>query len=65
MSIVELTPSALPIDLRFKVEHVMRERRLTWEQTLLFLAREVVSPVRVSGERGSTPSSFCREVVSP
>ena len=44
MSIVELTPSALPIDLRFKVERVMRERRLTWEQTLLFLARKVVSP---------------------
>ena len=65
MSIVELTPSALPIDLRFKVERVMRERRLTWEQTLLFLARKVVSPVRASGERGSTPSSFCREVVSP
>ena len=65
MSIVELTPSALPIDLRFKVEHVMRERRLTWEQTLLFLAREVVSPVRASSRQGSTPSSFCREVVSP
>jgi len=45
MSLVDLKPSALPAELRVKIEHVMNEKKLSWRETLLFLARKVVSPL--------------------
>ncbi len=57
MSIVDVKPEDLPAELRVKIEHVMRERNLTWSAAVLSLAREVVSPsseIRNHGRR-----SFC------
>ena len=55
MSIAEIKPSALPIELRVKIEHVMAERKLSWRDTVLSLAREVVSPSRAQLR---SPSNF-------
>lgn len=52
-----MKPEDLPVELRVKIEHVMRERNLTWNAAVLSLAREVVSPsseIRNHGRR-----SFC------
>ena len=47
MSLIDLKPSAVPIELRVKIERVMKSENLTWREALLFLAREVVSPSRL------------------
>lgn len=44
MSIANIRPSDCPAELRVKIEKVMRRRKLTWRDAVLFLAREVVSP---------------------
>ena len=44
MSIVDVKPEDLPVELRVKIEHVMRERNLAWSAAVISLAREVVSP---------------------
>lgn len=57
MRIADMKPEDLPVELRVKIEHVMRERNLTWNAAVLSLAREVVSPsseIRNHGRR-----SFC------
>lgn len=61
MSIVDIKPSELPIDLRVKVESVMKRERLAWRDTLLFLARKVVSPSRERRFRAPRRTSFCPE----
>ena len=44
MSIVDIRPSQVPVELRVKIEKVMMRRNLDWKEALLFLARKVVSP---------------------
>jgi len=61
MSIVDIKPDELPIDLRVKIEAVMSRKRLSWRDTLLFLARGVVSPSRRRRLRSPRSSSFCPE----
>lgn len=46
MSIADIKPTSVPAELRVKIEHVMRERSLSWRDAVLFLAKEVVSPSR-------------------
>ena len=48
MSITDIKPTSVPAELRVKIERVMQERNLSWRDTLVFLAREVVSPRKVS-----------------
>lgn len=58
MSIAEITPESLPIELRVKVEHVMHEKRMTWDEVLVFLFSEVVSPLGLKAHH-SCDTSFC------
>lgn len=44
MSICNIRPSDCPIELRVKIEHVMADKKITWREAVVFLAREVVSP---------------------
>ena len=44
MSIVELKPCDLPGELRARIEKVMENREIDWDQAIIFLAQEVVSP---------------------
>lgn len=44
MSIANIRPSDCPAELRVKIEKVMKRKRLTWRDAVIFLAREVVSP---------------------
>ena len=44
MSISNIRPSDCPIELRVKIEKVMKRRSLTWRDAVIFLARRVVSP---------------------
>ena len=62
MSIADIKPEELPIDLRVKIEHVMADKKLPWRDTLVFLAREVVSP---SAPKSRRHVFLAREVVSP
>ncbi len=55
MSIAEIKPDDLPVELRVKIEHVMRERNLTWSAAVLSLAREVVSPGSEIRNHGRLP----------
>lgn len=55
MSIVDLKPADVPAELRVKIERVMQQRRLSWRDAVLLLAREVVSPLATSP---STRTSF-------
>ena len=55
MRIADMKPEDLPVELRVKIEHVMRERNLTWNAAVLSLAREVVSPFPTS--RDPAPDS--------
>ena len=51
MSITDIKPRSVPVELRVKIEQVMRRRSLSWRDTILFLAREVVSPTRKTSMR--------------
>lgn len=62
MSIADIKPRAVPIDLRVKIEHIMAEKNLSWRDTILFLAREVVSP---SAPKNRKRIFLTRGVVSP
>ena len=44
MSIIDIKPTSIPAELRVKIEHVMKERNLSWRDAIVFLAREMVSP---------------------
>jgi len=44
MSICNIRPSDCPVELRVKIERVMDMKKLSWNEAILFLAREVVSP---------------------
>lgn len=44
MSIIDLKPSDVPVELRVKIERVMKKDRLSWRDAILFLAQKVVSP---------------------
>lgn len=44
MSIADIKPEHCPAELRAKIEKVMARRKLSWRETILFLARKVVSP---------------------
>ena len=44
MSIVDIRPVEVPVELRVKIEKIMKRRKLNWKEALLFLARKVVSP---------------------
>lgn len=44
MSIQNIRPSDCPMELRVKIEKVMKREKLTWREAVIFLAREVVSP---------------------
>lgn len=62
MSILDLKPSAVPVELRVKIAHVMRKRNLSWRNAILSLALEVVSPLACC----HAPCDSCaRKVVSP
>ena len=63
MSIVDIKPSDLTPELRIKVEHVSRLKKLSWKDTLIFLASEVVSPMRRNSP--SRRDSSRPKVVSP
>ena len=52
MSIVDIERNDLPIDLRVKIERVMRDENLSWKETLDFLASKVVSPSTARKVRG-------------
>ena len=62
MSIAEIKPTALPVELRIKIERVASEKNLSWRDTIFFLAREVVSPCRA---KKLTRFLHSRKVVSP
>lgn len=47
MSIIDIKRNSLPVDLRMKIEHVMKEKNLSWKSALFFLASKVVSPTDV------------------
>jgi len=53
MSIADIKPRSVPIDLRVKIEKVMQRLSLSWRQAILFLAAEVVSPSRATKNRKS------------
>lgn len=42
MSISTIRPSDVPPELRVKIEHEMMAKRLSWRDTVISLAREVV-----------------------
>lgn len=44
MSIANIRPSDCPIELRVKIEKVMKREKMTWRSAVIFLARKVVSP---------------------
>ena len=44
MSLTDLKPSDVPVELRVKIERVMQKERLSWRAAILFLAQKVVSP---------------------
>ena len=44
MSITDLKPRDVPVELRVKIEHVMKKDRLSWRAAILSLAQKVVSP---------------------
>ena len=46
MSLTDLKPSDVPVELRVKIERVMQKERLSWRAAILFLAQKVVSPSR-------------------
>ena len=56
MSLADLQPSDVPVELRVKIEHVMQQERMTWNEAVIFLARKVVPPSKAIGHRSS---SFC------
>lgn len=62
MSIIELERNSVPVDLRVKIEHVMRDENLSWKEALVFLTQKVVSPI---GGRNTDKILFARRVVSP
>lgn len=44
MSIANIRPSDCPVELRVKIEKVMKREKMTWRDAVIFLARKVVSP---------------------
>ncbi len=44
MSIVDIKPDEVPVELRVRIEKVMARQKLNWHDAILFLARKVVSP---------------------
>ena len=44
MSIVDIKPDEVPVELRVRIENVMARQKLNWHDAILFLARKVVSP---------------------
>jgi len=46
MSISNLRPEDCPVELRVKIERVMAKKNFSWREALVFLAREVVSPIK-------------------
>lgn len=57
MSIVDIKRNAVPVELRFKIERVMRDNNFSWRKALVFLAEKVVSPARATTKQRV---SFCQ-----
>lgn len=57
MKLIDIKRNSLPIDLRVKIEHVMKEENLSWTNAILFLAARVVSP---SSTASSLTHHFCK-----
>lgn len=44
MSITDIRPSDVPVELRVKIEKIMARKKVDWKGAILFLAQKVVSP---------------------
>ena len=44
MSIIDIKPSDMPIELKVKIEHIMSERNLSWREAIISLALKVIPP---------------------
>lgn len=62
MSITDLRPRDVPVELRVKIEHVMKKERLSWRAAILSLTQKVVSP---SEATRAGQNFFAHRVVSP
>lgn len=62
MSIIELKRNSVPIDLRVKIEHIMRDENLSWKETTVFWPQRWFHPLAKEILVGLF---LCQKVVSP
>lgn len=51
MSLADIRPEDVPPDLRARIEIVMRRRRLSWAEAVVFLAEKVVAPRKAKSRK--------------